>query len=220
MHDFKSIPRANGLYSPTHEHDACGVGFVVNIKGKRSHDIVEKGIEVLNNLTHRGACGCDPTTGDGAGVLLQIPHEFFSREARLLGFVLPERGQYVAGMLFLRPDDRKREAARQLAQRVVSEEGPELLGWRDVPIAESACGVIARRAMPAFRQVFIAPRDGNAGLDALERKLYVIRKRATREADATLTLDDSELVYFVSLSAATIVYKGQLISHQLPQFYP
>jgi glutamate synthase (NADPH/NADH) large chain len=220
MHDHRSIPAAQGLYLPEFERDACGVGFVVNIKGVRSHDIVLKGLEVLNNLTHRGACGCDPKTGDGAGILLQVPHEFFSREAARLGIRLPGRGQYGVGMLFLPRDGMKRAAGEKIVERVVHQEGLTLLGWRDVPIVESACGDLARRAMPTIRQVFIGGGAGIENHDALERKLYVIRKRATHEALATLELTDPELFYFCSLSAATIVYKGQLISHQIPEFYP
>ena len=220
MHELSSLPRPQGLWAPEYERDACGVGFVVNIKGARSHDIVLKGIEVLNNLTHRGACGCDPRTGDGAGMLLQIPHEFFSREARKLGFELPARGDYGVGMLFLPHDARKRKAAEAIVDRVVHEEGLKLLGWREVPMVPAACGDIARRAMPAMRQIFIGYGATIHDHDALERKLYVIRKRATNEALAALALKDPELFYFCSLSSATIVYKGQLISHQIPEFFP
>ena len=205
MHDYRSIPPAQGLYSPAHEHDACGVGFVVNIKGTRSHDIVRKGIEVLNNLTHRGACGCDPRTGDGAGMLLQIPHEFLSRETRRLGFELPARGEYGVGMLFLPLDDDKRKQAEAIVEQVVQDEGLTLLGWRDIPHVPSACGDIARRGMPAFRQVFVGRGASTPDTAALERKLYVIRKRATNEANALLGLLDPELFYFCSLSSITIV---------------
>src|SRR5580698_8131 len=220
MHEHSSIPPAQGLYSPQHEHDACGVGFVVNIKGERSHDIVRKGIEVLNHLTHRGACGCDPRTGDGAGILLQIPHEFLSRETKKLGFELPARGEYGVGMLFLPLDDLKRAAAEALVERVVRAEGLTLLGWRDIPHIPSACGDIARRGIPALRQLFVGRGGATPDAASLERKLYVIRKRATNEALASLGLRDPELFYFCSLSSITIVYKGQLISTQLPEFFP
>ena len=177
MHQYRSIPPPQGLYDPAHEHDACGVGFVVNIKGVRSHDILQKGLEVLDNLTHRGACGCDPRTGDGAGVLMQIPHEFFAREAAKLGFALPAPGEYGVGMVFLPLDVAKRNACEEIFERVVREEGQRLLGWRTVPVDESACGDIARRGLPSVRQVFIGRGDGIADAEALERKLYVIRKR-------------------------------------------
>jgi glutamate synthase (NADPH/NADH) large chain len=219
MHNYRSIPKKQGLYDPAHEHDACGVGFVVNIKGERSHDIVDKGLQVLANLTHRGACGCDPRTGDGAGILLQIPHEFFAREAARLGFQLPAAGEYGVGQVFLPLDTVKRKECEEAFERIVNEEGQRILGWRDVPVVESACGDIARRGMPAVRQVFIARGPGLADAEALERKLYVIRKRATTAAE-NLGLFDPELFYFCSLSALTIVYKGQLISTQLPEFFP
>ncbi len=218
MHEFRSIPPRQGFYDPAHEHDACGVGFVVDIKGRRSHDILEKGIEVLDNLTHRGACGCDPLTGDGAGVLMQIPHEFFVKQAAMLGFVLPVPGEYGAGQVFLPMDSARRVAAQAMFERVVAEEGQKFLGWRDVPIDDTQCGSIARRGMPAIRQVFIGRGDGIEDAEALERKLYVIRKRVTSEA-ALSGLDEGELFYVCSLSTSTIVYKGQLISHQLPRFF-
>ena len=219
MHNYRSIPKAQGLYDPAHEHDACGVGFVVNIKGERSHDIVAKGLQVLDNLTHRGACGCDPRTGDGAGILLQIPHDFFASEAERLGFKLPAPGEYGVGQVFLPLDAVKRRECEDAFERIVNEEGQRLLGWRDVPVVESACGDIARRGMPAIRQVFIARSADVKDAEALERKLYVIRKRATSEAEK-LGLFDPELFYFCSLSALTVVYKGQLISTQIPQFFP
>ena len=219
MHQQRSIPPRQGLYDPAHEHDACGVGFVVNIKGVRSHDILQKGLEVLDNLTHRGACGCDPRTGDGAGVLMQIPHEFLAREAAQLGFTLPAPGEYGVGQVFLPLDPERRKAAEAVVERVVREEGQRLLGWRTVPVVESACGDIARLGLPAVRQVFIGRGEGIADAEALERKLYVIRKAITG-ASASMPLEEGELFYFCSLSAATVVYKGQLISTQIPQFYP
>jgi glutamate synthase (NADPH) large chain len=219
MHNYRSIPKKQGLYDPAHEHDACGVGFVVNIKGERSHDIVAKGLQVLDNLTHRGACGCDPRTGDGAGILMQIPHEFFASEASRLGFKLPAPGEYGVGQVFLPLDAVKRRECEDAFERIVNEEGQRLLGWRDVPVVESECGEIARRGMPSIRQVFIARGPDVNGAEALERKLYVIRKHATTEAE-NLGLFDPELFYFCSLSALTVVYKGQLISTQIPQFFP
>ena len=219
MHDFKSMPKAQGLYDPAHEHDACGVGFVVNIKGVRSHDIVQKALTVLDNLTHRGACGCDPRTGDGAGILIQIPHAFLAKETKKLGFELPAPGKYGVGQVFLPIDEKKRRECEQTFEQIVREEGQSILGWRDVPILEAECGDIARRGMPAIRQVFIAKSSDIKNVEAFERKLYVIRKRADNAADK-LGLFDPELFYFCSLSAITIVYKGQLISTQIPSFFP
>ncbi len=192
---------------------------MVDINGERSHEILRKGLQVLDNLTHRGACGCDPLTGDGAGVLLQIPHKFFRKRAPLCGFELPGPGEYGVGQLFLPLDRERRHACEQLFERVVGEEGQKFLGWRDVPVVESACGPIARSAMPFIRQVFIGKGSAAIDSEALERKLYVIRKRVTNEV-AGLGLGPADLFYVCSLSTATIVYKGQLISHQIPRFYP
>ena len=219
MHEYRSIPKAQGLYDPAHEHDACGVGFVVNIKGARSHDIVDKALTVLDNLTHRGACGCDPRTGDGAGIIIQVPHAFFKREASKLGFDLPNAGEYGVGQVFLPIDEAKRRECEQAFEQIVNEEGQRVIGWRDVPIVEGECGDIARRGMPSIRQVFIGKGSGIKDVEALERKLYVIRKRAYTVGE-NLGLFDPELFYFCSLSALTLVYKGQLISTQLPAFFP
>jgi len=218
MHAFRSIPRPQGLYNPEHEHDACGVGFVVNIKGERSHDIVRKGLQVLDNLTHRGACGCDPLTGDGAGVLLQMPHDFFRREAEKIGIKLPAPGAYGVGMVFMPLDAKKRRACEEIFERIVAQEGQHFLGWRDVPTDPAECGEIARQGLPAIRQIFIGANGNLADQEALERKLYVIRKRVTNEG-VRVGLSEGELFYVCSLSSATIVYKGQLISHQIPRFY-
>ena len=219
MQVFKGLPKAQGLYDPRHEHDACGTGFVVNIKGERSHDIVRKGLQVLDNLTHRGACGCDPLTGDGAGILIQIPHDFLVRETAKLGFSLPSPGEYAVGMIFMPLDASKREVCVDIVERVVREEGQRLLGWRTVPLDTTQCGDIAREGLPFIVQVFIGRGDGIADQETFERKLYVIRKRVFNEG-AKLSLDESELFYVCSLSSSTIVYKGQLISHQIPRFFP
>jgi glutamate synthase domain-containing protein 2/glutamate synthase domain-containing protein 1/glutamate synthase domain-containing protein 3 len=219
MHNRSSIPGPEGLYDPAHDHDACGVGFVADVAGKRSHDIVLKALQVLDNLTHRGACGCDPRTGDGAGILVQIPHEFFKRETRKCGFELPEPGAYGVGQAFLPLDPERRMACEARFEQIVQEEGQRVLGWRTVPVVESECGEIARRGIPTIRQVFVARGAGISDLEALERKLYVIRKRAFNSVDS-LGLYAPELFYFCSLSALTVVYKGQLISHQIPRFFP
>src|SRR5207245_555754 len=147
--------RPRWLHDPRAERDAWRVGFVDNVKGERSHDIIEKGLTVLRNLAHRGACGCDPLTGDGAGILLQIPDAFFRNEADALGFSLPESGAYAVGSVFMPRDAAERDQAEQVFEQVVRQEGQEFLGWRTVPVVESACGYIARRAIPTFRQIFI-----------------------------------------------------------------
>ena len=219
MHQLRKLPAPQGLYRPDMEHDACGVGFVVNIKGDKSHDIVRMGLQVLDNLTHRGACGCDPLTGDGAGILLQIPDAFLRREVEKLDFSLPPVGAYAVGAVFVPQEVGERDLCEQIFERVVREEGQEFLGWRRVPVVESACGYIARRAMPAMRQVFIGRSAEIEDVDAFERKLYVIRRRVENEVRAA-ELSEKDLFYVCSLSSLTLVYKGQLISTQIPQFFP
>lgn len=182
---MSGLPEPQGLYHPSHEHDACGIGFVANIKGQKSHDIIEKGIQILINLTHRGACGCDPETGDGAGLLIQIPHTFFAREAANLGFTLPAPGEYGIGMVFLPVEKHQRLQTEGIIERIVHEEGLRLLGWRDTPIQGSAIGRVARASQPYIEQIFVAPHPGVMTADQLERKLYLIRKRAETEVAAT-----------------------------------
>ena len=217
---MSEMPRLvkQGLYDPRFEHDACGVGFVANIKGGKSHDIVEQGLQVLQNLTHRGACGCDPLTGDGAGILMQLPHEFLAKECRALRITLPDPGQYGAGMVFLPRDIAERNVCEEIFEKIIHEEGQRLLGWRSVPTDPSACGDLARKCMPEIRQIFVARGKGIADAEALERKLYVIRRcveRLVNEAD----LRDSESFYVSSLSCRTLVYKGLLLPEQIAQFY-
>jgi len=204
------LPESQGLYDPRNEHDACGIGFVASVKGHKSHDIIVKGIQVLINLTHRGACGCDPETGDGAGVLIQIPHQFFARECAALGFTLPNAGEYGVGMTFLPVEPPRRLQCEGVIERITREEGLTVLGWRDTPIDGSAIGRVARASQPYIQQVFIG-RGRGLTEDQLERKLYVVRKRVEAE------LSDC---YIPSLSARTIVYKGLLLAPQIADFYP
>jgi glutamate synthase (NADPH) large chain len=211
------LPPAQGLYDPAYEHDACGIGFVASIRGHKSHDIIRKGIQVLINLTHRGACGCDPETGDGAGLLIQIPHTFFARECGKLGFDLSEPGTYGVGMTFLPVEKHQRLQCEGILERIVREEGLSVLGWRDTPVDGDAIGRVARQSQPYIQQIFVgAP----AGLDedAFERKLYVVRKRSEREI-ADSDIEDKEMFYVPSLSARTIVYKGLLLAPQIANFY-
>ncbi len=215
-----ACPSAQGLYDPRNEHDACGMGFVANIKGQKSHDIIEKGIQILINLTHRGACGCDPETGDGAGVLIQIPHKFFAREAAALGFTLPAPGEYGIGMVFLPVEKHQRLKTEGVIERIVKEEGLTVLGWRDTPIDGTAIGRVARASQPYIEQVFVA-RGKGMDPDQLERKLYVIRKRAESEVagiDAR-EMPDKGMFSIPSLSGRTIVYKGLLLAPQIAKFY-
>ena len=210
---------AQGLYDPACEHDACGVGFVANIRGERSHEIVEQGIEVLVNLEHRGACGCDPETGDGAGLIVQVPDAFLRREAGKLGIDLPEAGRYAVGQVFLAQDEAAAAAQVEVLERTIAAEGQTLLGWRDVPHDPEAIGWLARESLPRLRQVFVeaggaAASDG----DAFERKLYVIRRVAEKEIAA---LHGEEHFFYVpSFSSRTLVYTGMLISRQIRDFFP
>ena len=214
---LSGLPAKQGLYHPEFERDACGVGFVANIKGQKSHDIILKGIQLLINLTHRGACGCDPVTGDGAGILIQIPHEFFERECARLGFTLPLPGEYGMGMVFLPVEKHQRLICEGIIERIVREEGLSVLGWRDTPINSNAIGRIARVSQPYIQQIFIRHALG-MDQDALERKLYVIRKRVE---SAVLGSDvrDKSYFYIPSLSSRTIVYKGLLLAPQIAHFY-
>ena len=211
------LPPPQGLYDPAHEHDACGMGFVASIRGHKSHDIIRQGIQVLISLTHRGACGCDPETGDGAGVLIQIPHKFFARECLKLGFELPAPGEYAVGMTFLPVERHQRLQCEGILERIVREEGLEVLGWRDTPVDGSAVGRVARVSQPYIQQIFIAcPAELNE--DAFERKLYVVRKRVESEVAAS-DMEDGGMFYLPSLSARTIVYKGLLLAPQIANFY-
>src|SRR6266436_2220321 len=211
------LPPPQGLYDPAHEHDACGMGFVASIRGQKSHSIIQQGIQVLISLTHRGACGCDPETGDGAGVLIQIPHKFFLRECSKLGFELPAPGAYAVGMTFLPVERHQRLQCEGILERIVREEGLEVLGWRDTPVDGSAVGRVARVSQPYIQQIFIAcPSDLNE--DAFERKLYVVRKRVEAEVAAS-DMEDGGMFYLPSLSARPIVYKGLLLAPQIANFY-
>ena len=212
-----SLPGKQGLYDPRYEHDACGMGFVVNLGGEKSHEIIRKGIEILINLTHRGACGCDPDTGDGAGVLVQIPHEFFARECAELGFSLPEPGTYGVGMMFLPVERQQRLQCEGIVERIAQEEGLAVLGWRDTPINSDAIGRQARATQPYIEQVFLRAAAGMTE-DRLERKLYVVRRRAEAEV-AQSDIREKEFFYVPSLSARTIVYKGLLLAPQISDFY-
>jgi len=204
------LPRAQGLYDPRFEHDACGVNFIVHMKGLRSHDIVEHGITALCNLQHRGALGSEVNTGDGAGLLLQVPDLFFRD---VVDFDLPREGSYATGIAFL-PQGHKADDAARAIEKIIQSEGMRVLGWREVPIDDSMIGDGSRSVMPVFRQVFIAG-DGLVDED-LERRVYIARKRIEHEGTAV----DPTGIYFPSLSTRTFVYKGMLTTPQLPEFFP
>jgi glutamate synthase (NADPH) large chain len=210
-------PPREGLYDPRFEHDACGVGFVADLMGRKSHDILCKSIQVLLNLRHRGACGSEKIVGDGAGLLLQLPHRFFTERGERLGIRLPPAGEYAVGMMFLPTDANARERCEHLVESIIAEEGQRVLGWRSVPVDNSALGRTARESEPAIRQVFVGRNPDVADPAAFERKLYVIRKRAERAARDAGVPEGS--FYVASLSYKTIVYKGMLTPDQLPLFY-
>ncbi|MFA7386879.1 MAG: hypothetical protein WCZ87_04375, partial [Thiohalobacteraceae bacterium] len=172
------MPPKQGLYDPRNEHDACGVGFVAQIQGRKSHAIVRQGLRILENLTHRGAVGADPLAGDGAGILLQIPDAFLRAECAISGIGLPAVGEYGVAMLFLPQPDTTRAQCQALLERIIAEEGQSLLGWRDVPVDNSCLGQSVKDVEPRVRQLFIARGPECADQDAFERKLFVIRKRA------------------------------------------
>jgi glutamate synthase (ferredoxin) len=218
-------PPRQGLYDPAFEHDACGVGFVVHVKGQRSNTIVRKALEVLKNLQHRGACGCEANTGDGAGILIQMPDRFLRRETTTLGFALPAAGHYGAGLIFLPHAAGPRRQMQDLLERIVVEEGQQVLGWREVPIDDARVGPSARAVEPYFAQLFVGRGAGLAGVDtpqarqAFERKLYVIRKRVEHAIDK-LDGDERRFFYVVSLSANTLIYKGMLNASQIESMFP
>jgi len=208
-----------GLYQSKHEHDACGIGFIVNIKGKQSHDIIRDSLTVLENLDHRGATGSEANTGDGAGILMQIPHDFLDYSCRGLGINLPRPGQYGVGMFFLPPERENRLPCEEVVEEIVEDEGQEVLGWRKVPTNNYYLGQSAIDAEPSVRQLFIKrSSDINTDLD-FERKLYVIRRRAAKAIDDS-ELTDKDYFYIPSLSSRTIIYKGMLTPTQLDDFYP
>lgn len=212
------LPVKQGLYDPALEHDACGMGFVVNIKGEKSHDIIEEALTVLENLNHRGASGAEENTGDGAGILVQIPHDFFKRECGVLGFELPEKGSYGVGMIFAHKYDDFRRTQMETFAKIVEEEGQKILGWREVPIDKTTIGESAKAVMPRFVQVFIEKNTQITDEMEFERKLYVIRKRAEK-AIVPLCEGKGGTFYIASLSSRTLVYKGMLTAEQLRNFY-
>ncbi len=216
---YAGQPPAQGLYDPAHEHDACGVGFVVNIKGVRSHAIVRQALQVLCNLLHRGACGCEVNTGDGAGILLQIPDRFLRRQCAALGITLPAAGDYGAGLVFLPRDLAEREKIQGLMATIVAEEGQRLLGWRDLPTDDRVLGASAVSVEPHMKQVFIGRGAGVTDQAHFERKLYVLRKRFEHAVDA-LDVPGRRFFYLPSLSSRTIIYKGMLSADQIDPMFP
>jgi len=213
-------PAKQGLYDPQFEHDACGVGFVVNIKGRKSHSIIQQALQILLNLDHRGACGCEANTGDGAGILIQPPHSFLKLAAREAKVTLPSPGDYGVGMIFQPPDAAQRAECEKIFADIVAEEGQRVLGWRTVPTCNHPLGATARAAEPSMRQVFIGRNKKLADDMAFERKLYVIRKRAEQALRYSGKVAGGAFFYVSSLSCKTVVYKGMLLTSQLREYYP
>ncbi|WP_432665850.1 glutamate synthase large subunit [Wukongibacter baidiensis] len=210
------LPEKQGLYNPNMERDSCGVGFIADITGKESNDIIKNGLEILKNMSHRGATGSDPETGDGAGISIQIPHEFFYSELMKCNVELPNKKDYAVGMIFLPMEPNTRYYCEGVFERIIKEEGQRFIAWRSVPVNDKACGISAQGTRPVVQQIFI-DRNGQ-DLDAFERSLYIIRKRvenAIRGAARPYT----EAFYICSLSSKTIVYKGQFLAHQIEEFY-
>jgi glutamate synthase (ferredoxin) len=212
-------PAKQGLYDPWFEHDACGVGFVADMHGRKSHQILQQGLQVLTNLDHRGAAGSEPNTGDGAGVLLQMPHKFLAEAAKKARFNLPGPGEYGCGIIFLPRNPAVRRRIEQSFEQIIQSEGQLFLGWRTVPTDNSSLGETAKSCEPFMRQVFIGRAAGVADDNAFERKLYIIRKRAYSEI-RTSTMSGAEQWYVPSLSCRTLVYKGMLLTDQLAKYFP
>ncbi|MEW5888617.1 MAG: glutamate synthase large subunit [Pseudomonadota bacterium] len=212
------LPQRQGLYDPANERDACGVGFVAHIKNKKSHSIIEQGLQILKNLEHRGATGYDPLLGDGAGILIQIPDRFFREEMAGHGVTLPAAGEYGVGMVFLPRSEADRRACEQEIERAIKTEGLMLLGWRDVPRDNRGLAQAARDLEPVVRQVFIGRGPAICDTDALERKLYIVRKSSGHAIQA-LKLKEGKTFYVPSMSARTVVYKGMLLAAQVGEYY-
>jgi glutamate synthase (NADPH/NADH) large chain len=214
----KTNIKKQGLYNPANEHDACGVGFVANIHGKKSHEIIEQGLTILDNLTHRGATGYDPKLGDGAGLLSQIPHEFFVAETDNLGISLPEVGHYGIGMMFLPKDNVLRAQFEKIVEKIVKEEGQGILGWREVPVDNSDIADSAKEVEPTIKQIFIKRSEDCEKQTGFERKLFVIRKRIEIEI-GKLKNNDPVKFYVPSMSSRTIVYKGMLLAAEVGLYF-
>src|SRR6202046_2095405 len=214
---YRRIPDPQGLYHPRNEHDSCGMGLVASIRGEKSHEIIRKGLEVLINLTHRGASGCDPETGDGAGILIQIPHEFFVQECGKLGMNLGGPGEYGVAMVFLPVDKHSRLMCEGVLERITKSEGLVALGWRDTPVNGDLIGREARASQPYIEQFFVGCPKG-LDEEAFERLLYRVRRRTENEISDS-DIEDKETFYIPSFSCRTIIYKGLMLAPQIEKFY-
>ncbi len=212
-------PVASGLFDPADEKDSCGVGFIADIKGRKSHQIVEDGLTILVNLEHRGAVGADPRAGDGAGILVQMPHKFFLKETKKLGIKLPPQGEYAVGILFMPHDKKWRQEIQKVYEEQAALEGMKVLGWRDVPTDNSTLGESVKPTEPYHQQVFIARGSKIANEDDFERRLYLLRKCVSGILYAKRERGSSGY-YPVSLSCRTAVYKGMFLADQVGAYYP
>ncbi|MFP6873323.1 MAG: glutamate synthase large subunit [Verrucomicrobiales bacterium] len=218
---FKGLPTKRGLYDPANEKDSCGVGFVANMKGEPSHKIVLDSLQMLVNMEHRGGCGCEPNTGDGAGILVGLPEDFLRKVAKEdLGVELPEKGRFGAGLVFLPRIEDERKQCIEAVEAIIAEQGQQCLGWRDVPVQTEAANVgpAARAAEPQIMQLFIGAADGLEG-DDFERQLYIIRKRSSHQLRFDESLDERLLFYICSLSTKVMIYKGMLNTAQLIEYF-
>ena len=215
----KGFPQPQGLYHADNEHDACGVGFICNLHGKKSHDIIQSGIEILVRLTHRGASGSDPMTGDGAGILLQIPHALYKRECSKLGFELPAPKEYGTGLVFLPQDEAQRKECMLVLEKSIEAEGQVLLGWREVPTCNETIGKTAKQSEPRIWQIFIGRGEGVNDERHFDRMLYIIRKVA-ENAIFESKLADKDDFYIPTLTCRIIIYKGLLLPEQISAYYP
>ena len=213
------VPPARGMYDPALDKDSCGVGFIADIKGRKSHQIVADALTILLNLEHRGAVGADPRAGDGAGILTQIPHKFFAKKAKELGFTLPAPGQYAVGTLFLPHDPARQKEITDIYEEVIAAEGLRLLGWRDVPIDNSTLGESVKPTEPWHRQVFIGLGDKKLSEDAFERRLYILRKTVSGAFYKRYERRASGY-YPVAISCRTVIYKGMFLADQVGAYYP
>ena len=216
------LPGKQGLYDPTLEKDSCGVGFVAHIKGEASHQIVLDADHILQRMVHRGGCGCEANTGDGAGILTSLPYAFLNRVAKDdLGVDLPPKGRFAAGNVFLPLSEQSRQRCKEVVEQMIAEQGQRLLGWRVLPIDTDGAdvGPTARQSQPHMEQLFIAAADGIEG-DDFERQLYMIRKRCMHALRGDANIEQSKLFYICSLSTKVIIYKGMLTAHQVSAFYP
>jgi glutamate synthase (NADPH/NADH) large chain len=212
------LPRKSGLFDPAREYDACGVGFIADLKRGKSHQIIKDALAILRNLEHRGAVGADPIAGDGAGILIQIPHDFFVEECAKLKIKLPKPGQYAVGHLFLPQDERLREHCERVWMRIIREEGLEFLGWRSVPVDNSCLSEMVRAREPVHRQIFIGRPKSIKDSQEFERRLYLIRKVVSNAIH--FAYKDRDIGHYtVSLSSRTLVYKGMFLSYQVPEYY-